>query len=125
MNKVEARAALDLALANEASSWRAFARTEMKHRDMACPAFLAAARVAVEKDVAATKAATDALVSSCEEETRARIVAWIAAAPARMEAQAAAGATSLHCMHDIGQLAAAAKLAEAIKNKSDLKDHQG
>jgi hypothetical protein len=38
-----------------------------------------------------------------------------------MESQAAAGAQSLHYMHDIGQLAAAAGLAVAIRNKADLK----
>lgn len=69
----------------------------------------------------ATLTAIKDLVSACEEETRAGIVSWIAAAPARMEAQAAAGAQSLHYMHDIGQLAAAAGFAEAIRNKADLK----
>ena len=72
--------------------------------------------------VAATNAAIDAFAAACEEETRAGIVAWIAATPARMDAQAAAGAQPLHYMHTIGQLAAAASLAEAIKNKADQED---
>ena len=33
-----------------------------------------------------------------------------------------AGAQPLHYMHTIGQLAAAASLAEAIKNKADQED---
>lgn len=117
--KSEARHALDMALDNEGKARKRMGMTEM----MEFPGGqLEDDRESLVKAVASTKAAIDAFAEECRAETRAGIVAWIAAAPARMDAQAAAGAQPLHYMHTIGQLAAAASLAEAIKNKADQED---
>ena len=96
-----------------------------KSNHLSCPCRLTDNRVVANESGAATTAAVDAFAAACEEETRASIVAWIAAVPDRMEAQAAAGAQSISYMHTIGQLAAATSLAEAIRNKADLKDQDG
>jgi hypothetical protein len=110
MNKDEARRALDAAIESEGErSIQLLDRNHEWNADV----------------VAATNAAIDAFAAACEEEARAGIAAWIAAAPARMDAQAAAGAQPLHYMHTIGQLAAVASLAEAIKNKVDLNEGKG
>jgi hypothetical protein len=106
MNKVEARAAVDLAIEDEGENPHHLHR---RHEWLA-------------SKVAVTDAALDAFAAACEEETRAGIAAWIADAPARIAAQSAAGAVPLHYMHTIGQLAAAADLAEAIRNKVDQKE---
>ena len=110
MNKDEARRALDAAIESERGGpYNYLNRNHEWNVDV----------------VAAPNAAIDAFAAAREEETRAGIVAWIAAAPARMDAQAAAGAQPLQYMHTLGQLAAAASLAEAIKNKVDLNEGKG
>ena len=122
-SKTKAREDLELALVSEARAWRRLGRTAtemMEQISHSSP--MLGDRASADEAAAATKAAIDAFATACEEETRAGIADWIAAAPARMEAQAAAGAQSLHYMHDIGQLAAAAGLAEAIRNKVDLEE---
>jgi len=117
VSKAEARKALDDAIDSEGKARKALGMTMM----MEFPdEHLKADHWAVTEAVLATKAAIDAFAAACEEEARAGIADWIAAAPARMDAQAAAGAQPHHYMHTIGQLAAAASLAEAIKNKVDL-----
>ena len=120
--KIKARATVILAMDEEAQAWIRFAQIEWVNRDRPCPARLSMERAMAEGSSVATRAAVDVFAAACEEETRAGIAAWIAAAPARMEAQSAAGAQPLHYMHTIGQLAAAASLADAIRNKADLKD---
>ena len=118
-SKDRAREDLILALANEAIAWRRLGRTST------CPPNLgqmAGDRTSADEAAAVTRAAIDAFAAACEDEARAGIADWIAAAPARMDAQAAAGAQSLHHMHTIGQLDAAASLAKAIRNKSDLEE---
>ena len=60
------------------------------------------------------------LMVACEEETRASIVKWIAAAPDRMDAQKSAGAKAIHHMHEIGLRTAASDIAESIRTRADL-----
>ena len=126
--KIKAREDLNLAIVNESYAWRKYASVEQGsspdggqvNRGMPRPTRMAMEHALAREAAAVTKAAVDALVAACEEATRAGIADWIAAAPSRMEAQSAAGAQSLHYMHTIGQLAAAASLADAIRNKADL-----
>jgi hypothetical protein len=119
MNKSKARVALTVALDIERKARLEFGRAEViaiTGQSLGLErATVAASELAVEESI-------NALVRACEEEVRAGIAAWIADAPARIAAQSAAGAVPLHYMHTIGQLAAAADLAEAIRNKVDLKE---
>jgi hypothetical protein len=117
MCKDRAREDLNLALVNEARAWRRLGRTSTCLHPAGQ---MASDRASAMEAAAVTKAAINTFAAACEEETRAGIAAWIAAAPARMDAQIAAGAQPLHYMHDIGQRAAAASLADAIRNKADL-----
>ena len=117
MSKAEARAALAIALDKEGKARVKLGRTEM----MDFPyQRLGPDRDAVFAAVMATKEAVEAFATACEEEIRASIVSWIAAAPARMEAQKAAGAKAIHYMHEIGMRTAATDIAESIRNKADL-----
>jgi hypothetical protein len=107
---------LILALANEAIAWRRLGRTSAGPH----PGQLANDRASADEAAAVTRAAIDAFAAACEEETRASIVAWIAAAPARIDAQKAAGAKAIHYMHEIGMRTAATDIAEAVRTKADL-----
>lgn len=113
MSKAEARAALAVALDNEGKARKALGMTiQMEFPD--------ADHYAVTEAMKATRAAIDAFAAACEEETRASIVAWIAAAPARMDARKAAGAQAIHYMHEIGMRTTATDIAESIRTKADL-----
>ena len=120
MSKTEARAALEIALDNEGKARVKLGQTDMTEFPWSRHSNLGPNREAVSAAVSATKNAIDAFAAACEEETRASIVAWIAAAPARIDAQKAAGAKAIHYMHEIGMRTAATDIAESIRTKADL-----
>ena len=116
--------ALEVAFENEGKARAKLNLTNMTEFPWSRPSNLVPSREAVSLAVSATRNAINIFEPVCEAETRASIANWIAAAPARMAAQAAAGAQSFHYMHTLGQLDAAASLAEAIRNKSDQSNEE-